>query len=207
MKMEAVSQSNSNSYDLLPGSLHLYFCVKAMRIELEQREQEITAKCGLTISDALELSYYKRLLRFYESLPPETGIHGGLSILLHCQNPRSLDQAHELCRILDYLGPEMRAALEGGLPSSVLLRSSGRPSSRRHDALRALQLKIDTGRSWRAITEEICRCASSKHDRYCTEALRQSVIALKHFMCALGIDLPERCPRNAAENTVDLFTQ
>src|SRR5947207_15070016 len=87
---------------------------------------------------------------------------------------------------------EIKKGLLRALPGSA--RSSfkkGRPVTRRPSALRALQLWID-GQKWLPITQLVCDCPKKKHDQYCDEAIRQSVIGLKQLLRQLGIELPKR---------------
>jgi hypothetical protein len=68
--------------------------------------------------------------------------------------------------------------------------SSGRPVARPQVAARALQMKIDSGRTWQEITNEVCDCGQSVHDGFCGANLRQSVRALKRLLKKCGIKVP-----------------
>jgi hypothetical protein len=145
------------------------------------RELEVRITTGTSsqsessIAGRLELAYYQKLLAFHEGLPFNTDLDSS-RMILHCLDHKK--QIQELRCILDYFAPNVRASLERALPNSIRLRPrKGRPASRRQTALQALQMKVDTGRSWPSILKEVCDCPKKDHDESCFESLRQSLIS------------------------------
>jgi hypothetical protein len=179
------------------ASKPLYLCsrVGELRSEIEQRIEKIAGKAKLEIADQLELAYYRQLLFFYLPVRAGTRLHG-YAVFLRFRSPENLALVAELKRILDYLGHDRKSELEYPLPVSAR-RKRGRPSSRRHSAVRALHLKIHAGQTWRAISEQLCDCVSGKHDDSCMEAIRQSAMGLARFLRRLGVDLPQELQRAA----------
>lgn len=92
-------------------------------------------------------------------------------------------------RVVDLLP---REALYKSIPAvDKIFAATGAPVKRRPDAVRALQMQIDTGQTWTSITQEVCGCPKKKHDQRCTENVRQSVNGLKRFLRKLDIELPK----------------
>jgi hypothetical protein len=196
--MGANSQSETEGVGgPFPNDKELFLCtrVRDIREELGRRIQRISAKSALTIADRLLLAYYRNVLKLYESLSPETLVQAGATMGRHCSDHK--EEVREINAILKYLLPEeeITAAPRAGsilfaLPVSARHPTKkGRPVTRRPAALRALQLQIDTGRTWISITREVCGCPKEKHGKSCSEAIRQSAIGLKRFLRRLGIEL------------------
>jgi hypothetical protein len=171
------------------------FCtrVRDVREELGRRIQRGSASSPLTIADQLLLAYYQKALSFIEPLSPEKRFHAGWPI--NCSSPDRQKEVRQILQILDYLAPksaEMKKGLLRALPIScrISYKKKGAPVTRREAALRALQLQIDTGRTWTSIAQEVCDC-KKKHSPRCTENIRQSVNGLKRFLRKLGIELPK----------------
>ena len=72
----------------------------------------------------------------------------------------------------------------------VFKKPAGRHVSRPAIAVRALQLKIDTGRSWMEISAEVCDCGKGIHDDNCRENLRQSIRTLRDLLQKCGVEVP-----------------
>jgi hypothetical protein len=184
--------------------------VSDIREELGRRIQRMSAKSAQTIADQLELAYYQNVLSFYEPLSPKTRVHSGFAMWRQCSDHQR--EVWKINQILDYLiggGTERRTTLARSvslaLPVSARSIKKGRPVTRRPVAVRALQMKIDTGKNWLAIAQEVCDCKKKKHDKSCREAIRQSVISLRRSLKNLGIELSED-PTVGVENHIDLFT-
>ena len=183
--------------DPFPNDKHFGLCtrVRDMREELGRRIQRMSAKSALTIADRLLLAYYQKALKFIEPVPPETLFHTGFAMWKYCSGPDRQKEAREILQILDYLDPEpeTKTGLLHALPvSSRPSPKRGAPATRRPAALRALQLRSDTGRTWLSIAQEVCNCEKKEHDKLCRETARQSVSGLEQFLERLGIELPKR---------------
>jgi len=62
-------------------------------------------------------------------------------------------------------------------------RSVGRPATKRHVLIQALELKqLNPRISWREIAFKLCDCGKEKHDGYCSESIRHGVIPLKKLL-------------------------
>jgi hypothetical protein len=185
--------------DPLPDdrSIHWYRLVRDVREGFGRRIEQMSAKSDPTIADQLLLAYYHNVLRLFESLSPETSVMTGYRMWVHCSGRRK--ELLKINQIHDYLIPEGggRAPQIGDMylgPISAARRSTkkGRPVTQRTAALRALQLQIDTGKTWLAITQEVCGCGKEEHDHICMENVRQSVNGLKRFLRECGIQLPPK---------------
>lgn len=211
--MDADSEPETEGVgDEFANDKHFFLCtrVRDMREELGRRIQRMSAKSALTIADRLRLAYYEKTLRFFEPLPPETRVHTGFGMAGH--SSRHPKEVREINQILDYLIPEgeIKSNLLDALPVSARLSSKkgrpGRPVTQRPAALRALQLQIDTGHFWPAITPQVCGCGKKRHDERCTENIRQSVNGLKRFLLQLGIQLPPKAKHQGSRKPLRFVT-
>lgn len=57
----------------------------------------------------------------------------------------------------------------------------GRPATRRMTAVSALQMQID-GNPLKKVTHNLCDCGKAKHDEYCEQQMRQSILAVKRTL-------------------------
>jgi hypothetical protein len=144
----------------------------------------------------MQLVYYQKVLGLYASLSPDAMVRSGYGMSGHCSAHQ--EDVRELNKILDYILPEGDTTTPGGSLSDALPPSArpsspkkGRPVTQRPVALRALQLQIDTGQTWRTIAQQVCDC-KKEHDQSCTENIRQSVNGLKRLLRQLGIQLPPK---------------
>jgi hypothetical protein len=198
LAMEANSESETRGFGNPPADvIAFYWRVRNVREDFGRRIDQMSAKSDPTIADQLLLAYYHSVLRLFESLPPETLVNAGYTMYKHCSGHRK--HVLEINQIHDYLIPEGGGSAPqiGNMhlgPISAARRSTkkGRPVTQRPSALRGLQLQIDTGQTWTAITNQVCRCGKKRHDRACTEKIRQSVNGLKRFLRQLGIELPPK---------------
>jgi hypothetical protein len=185
--MGADSEPETKGFgDPLPDDKRFYWRVRDVREDFGRRIEELSAKCALTIAHRLRLAYYQNVLRLYESLSPDTKVHAGYGMSRHCSDHQ--EEVREIIKILTYLfseeeittGLTARPGSMSALPASARLFSrKRRPVTQRPAALRALQLQIDTGQTWSAITPQVCGCVKTNHDRFCTENIRQGVNGLK----------------------------
>jgi len=76
------------------------------------------------------------------------------------------------------------------LVDAMFENKSGRPATRGTIAVRALQLKIDSRKTWKQITREVCDCGQSVHNDYCQANLRQSVRALEKLLRKCRLQAP-----------------
>jgi hypothetical protein len=180
--------------DPLPDdrAIDWYGRVRDVREDFGRRIGKISAKAAPTIADRLRLAYYQNVLRLFESLPPGTLVNAGFMMGRHCSDHQQ--EVREINEILDYLPDSRGRAPHGrslylGPVSTARSPTKGRPVTRRSAALRALQLQIDTGRTWTSITQEVCDC-KKEHDQSCRENIRQGVNGLKRLLRRLGIQFP-----------------
>jgi hypothetical protein len=178
-------------------AIYWYSRVRDVREDFGRRIEQMSANSDPTIADQLLLAYYQSVLRLLESLPPETSLNSGYR-MSELYSGRWKDVL-KINQIHDYLipGGGGSASQIGNMylgPISRARRSpkKGRPVTQRSAALRALQLQIDTGQTWTAITKQVCGCGKKRHDRICKEKIRQSVNGLKRFLRDLGIPLPPK---------------
>jgi hypothetical protein len=200
MKANKSASKTKRSGSPQPDNKGFYWRVRDVREDFRRRIEEMSSKSTLSIADRLRLAYYQDVLRLYASLSPETSVQSGATMLRHCSDHQ--EEAREINKILDYLVEEEEikagavpqpGSIARALPPSLRVSpKKGRPVTRCSAALRALQLQIDTGRTWTSITQEVCVCKSEKHGRSCTENVRQSVNDLKRVLLQLGIQLPPR---------------
>jgi hypothetical protein len=154
-----------------------------LKDELEKRVREMSLQSARTVAEQLRLAYYQHMLRLIAPLPPETPLYSGYRIGMHLRDHQS--DLREIQQILDYLTPKgagIKARLPGELAIPTRAGQKGRRVTRRHTALRALQMKQDTNLTWKEITREVCDCPKRPHDKHCEQAVRQSVIGLKKLL-------------------------
>jgi hypothetical protein len=195
--MKTKSESDTKSVGDLSNDKTAYWYqrVRDVRDDFGKRIEKISSESAPTIADRLRRAYYQSVLRLFESLPPETLVNAGFTMSMHCSDHQK--EVSQINAILDYLVPEGGAGSPHGraIYLGPLSRKSstkkGRPVKRRSAALRALQLQIDTGRTWLSITQDVCGCEKQRHDQACTEAIRQSVNGLKRFLRQHRIELPK----------------
>jgi hypothetical protein len=76
--------------------------------------------------------------------------------------------------------------------------AAGRPSTKRHLALTALDMWLTNPKlSWAQVTRRVCNCGKSDHGMECQEQLRQQVNDLRSFLKRLGIEV---LPRSKAQD-------
>jgi hypothetical protein len=163
-----------------------------VREDFGRRIQEISSKSASDVAGRLQLAYYQAVLTLFESLPSETRLHSGWGMSAHLS--RHPKEVRETIELLDYLTLEDRRgrrSVPRVLPASVRRHlKKGRPATRRPAAVRALQMKIDTNRTWAEIASELCHCTKRSHDGSCKESIRQSVMTLRRRLPRWGITLP-----------------
>jgi hypothetical protein len=180
-------------------TIYWYERVRDVRQDFGRRIEEMSTKSEPTITDQLLLAYYQHVLRLFDSLPPETMVNAGYGMGKHCFGRQ--EEVLGINQIHDYLipvgggpAPQIGKMHLGPISAARRFAQRGRPVTRRSQALRALQLHIDTGQSWTKITKRICDCGDKTHE-LCTENIRQSVNNLKRFLRELGIQVPQRANR------------
>jgi hypothetical protein len=187
---------------------------------LEDRENlrrwigELSSRPNLTVRDRLCLALYRQHLSFREPrLPPGAPLNAMTVRQYWVSAPEKYEEYESRTREIEsYLKPAAELERETlqqkvkmlDLISSdattfqlmypvvedVFKKPAGRHVSRPAIAVRALQLKIDTGRSWMEIAAEVCDCGKNVHDDHCRENLRQSVRALRDLLQKCGVEVP-----------------
>lgn len=190
------------------------------RALLEDKEQlrkwiaELSSKTSLSVRNRLCLAMYRHQLSFLEPpLPPGVPLNaetvrqywGGAADRYkeyesrRCEIESYLKSAAELERetlqqkvkMLDLISSEPTTfQLMYPVVEDVFKKPAGRHLSRPAIAVRALQLKIDTGRSWMEISAEVCDCGKDVHDDNCRENLRQSIRTLRDLLQKCGVEVP-----------------
>lgn len=67
-------------------------------------------------------------------------------------------------------------------------KKRGRPATRRFAAVGALQMQMDNKWNLKKVTPEVCDCGKARlrHDQYCEQQLRQSIVSLRKLLRKIG---------------------
>jgi hypothetical protein len=194
---------------ITPEILALFQKALDGRTELRNRVNSMSAKPRLSVREQLELAWRRNELAFREpSLPegtplttetlwkywidhPKAAEHRALSdeimSYLKSADELNLDKEDTKLQMLDLIATDPVAHL-ALYPVVVEIgkKKRGRPIARGPVTVRGLQMRVDRNLSWLRIAREVCDCGKKVHDQYCSEALRQSVIALQRLLKRLG---------------------
>lgn len=162
-------------------------CFALYRHQLSFREPHLPAGVSLTgVSLWQYWASHPEEYRKYESLE-----HQILSYLKP-QNELDLESQRRARKMLDLIqGDQLTFVALYPVVEQLYKKKPGRPVTRRHAAVRALQMTIEKNWTLNKATHQFCDCGKSKHDVSCKQQMRQSIIGLRKLLRKSGVGLPQ----------------
>jgi hypothetical protein len=192
--------------------LDLFDRALLQRGELKLWIDELSSKGNRTIREQLLLGFYlhqmslvepplsigvslnaETLRNYWESNPAKYRLFWlrNRKILAYLKTREATEADDERCQLqmLNLINTDQLTYLAlFPVVQDMFKKEAGRQPARPQVAVRALQMKIDTGRTWREITREVCDCGKLDHDDKngsCKANVRQSVRALEGLLRSL----------------------
>lgn len=195
---------------ITPKILDLFQQALDQRTEFRSRIESLSAKPRLSVREQLELAWRRNVLAFREPPLPEQApltpenlwkywiehpkegaehraIADEIMNYLRTADEANRDTEDTKVEMLDLIATDPVAHL--ALYPIVVetgKKRRGRPIARGPAAVRALQMRIDENLTWPEIAQTLCDCGKETHNEYCSETIRQSVIALQKLLRRLG---------------------